>query len=117
MLDKLDQLRDKLKAAAAAMGLELEIGTMTYGQNRATFSCQAFDGVEGHKEAFAKVARKKGFNPAWFGLSFTKDGVVHTITGAKARARKYPIVTSSSEGEYVWTQATVSAKMHMQGVS
>jgi len=104
MKEKLDILRDKLKAAAAAMGLELEIGTMTYGDNKCSFSCKAFDGIDGRAEEFARVARKFGFPADWYGKTFTHDGTNYTITGGSIRGRKYPIHTS---GSMKWTVATV----------
>ena len=88
--------REKMIAAAKEMGVEMEIGSITYGNAEFSFSAKCYSGDEGRAEEFARVASMKGDFPSyWFGGEFEKGGKKYRITGSRSRARKYYITLTN----------------------
>lgn len=79
----------KMQQCAKEMGIDLKIGTLSYGEHSFSFSAKGYEGINGKREEFERYAAKKGVSPDWFGKHFTsKDGDKFQITGIKPRGRK-----------------------------
>lgn len=98
--DKFKEFRTKMVACAKEMGVDLEIGTITYVDNSFSFSAKGYNGADGKREEFESYAYKKKVNPSWFGKKFKDpdDGRVWEITGILPRGRKYVIEITGTDG-------------------
>ena len=91
-----DDFRKHMEAAAKAIGVDMEIGNITYGNAEFSFSAKCYSGDEGRAEEFARVAGMKGDFPSyWFGGEFEKGGKKYRISGSRSRARKYYITLTN----------------------
>ena len=94
------EFRDKMIACAKEMGVDLEIGSITYGDSSFSFSAKGFNGLDGKREEFNRYCDKKGIPAHWFMQRFINDGEVYEITGIKPRGRKNVLaITSISTGK------------------
>ena len=85
---KFTEFREKMIACAAEMGVTLEMGSITYGDNSFSFSAKGFNGLEGKREEFERHCAKKDIPSHWFMQRFVVEGVTYEITGIKPRGRK-----------------------------
>ena len=93
-----DAFRTKMIEAAKELGIDMEIGRISYGNEEFSFSAQCFNGDAGRIEEFKRVSAMKAgkqgaFPNHWFGGIFqSSDGRTLKITGAKSRGRKNTLV-------------------------
>lgn len=85
---KFAEFREKMIACAKAMDVDLEIGSITYGDNSFSFSAKGFNGEDGKREEFERYCGKKGVPANWFKQRFINDGKVYEIVAIKPRGRK-----------------------------
>lgn len=88
MSNKFEEFRAKMISCAKEMGVDLEIGKITYMDNSFSFSAKGFNGEDGKREDFNRHCAKKGIPRHWFMQRFIKDGEVYEITAIKPRGRK-----------------------------
>ena len=98
--DKFKEFREKMTACAKEMGVTLEMGSITYGDNSFSFRAKGYNGEDGKREEFERFAARKNVNPAWFGRWFkADDGKVFQITSILPRGRKYVLeITEKGTG-------------------
>jgi len=85
---KFEEFRTKMQACAKEMGIDLEIGRITFSDNSFKFSAKGYNGEDGKREEFERYAFKKNVNPNWFLRWFkADDGKIFQITAIKPRGR------------------------------
>ena len=119
----LTNVRADIDEAIAGLGhkynLSISLRNITYGQQNATgkieMSLLDEDGVVQTplRTAWERHARFYQLDPTWLGQTFISNGSVHTITGLKVKAPKYPVLTESNDKSYKWPAETVKRLMEV----
>ena len=91
MSDKFKEFRAKMTTCAKELGVDLEMGTITYQDNSFSFSAKGYNGDAGKQEEFIRNCGKKGVPAHWYGRVFIGEGEKFKIIGIKPRGRKYVI--------------------------
>ena len=99
-----DEISHFLEPIGEKHGINLELGRCGYSSGNFTMKLEGSlvgdDGVVLTKEAedFKKYAHWHGLEPEDLGKTFVHTNVVHTITGLRTRAKKYPITVVDAKG-------------------
>ncbi len=105
LIEKLrDEISHCLEPIGEKYGIELKAGRCGFSPSNFTLKLEGSlvseDGVALTKEAvdFKKYAHWHGLEPEDLGKTFVHTNVVHTITGLRTRAKKYPITVVDAKG-------------------
>jgi len=105
---KLRLLRTKIEAALQEFGeaekISIEVGGARFNDNSCTFKLELTEvGADGTvtsrvAEDFKRVCARYGLKPEALKATFEFQGKQYTITGAKPRSSKYPILGANDSG-------------------
>lgn len=102
-----------IKRIEEMLGVKIELGNGTFGNNNATFKLKVSDveedGTVITKEAsdFMELAQFYGLDPNDLGASFTFNGDVFTIVGLKTRFRKNRVLAEKNGRTYRFSEEVV----------
>lgn len=101
-------LSSEIEAAVASIGesygVKIATGNGRFSPTNLTLklniSTIGKDGAVNTKEAddFRRYAMRWGLEKTDLGASFRREGIEYTITGAKPRSKKYPILATRPDG-------------------